>query len=109
MKSIIIYASTHHGNTYKLVEAISKKNCVEVVNAIEVKQKDLSEYDLIGFASGIDFGKFYQEIEDFAEKNLPTRKKVYFLYTCAMKRDGFTKSIKDICERKDAKILVRGK
>lgn len=105
MKSIIIYASTHHGNTYKLVEAISKKNNVEVVNAMEVQKKDLSEYDLIGFASGIDFGKFYNEIEEFAKNNLPDNKKVFFIYTCAMKREGFTQNIQSICESKNSEIL----
>lgn len=105
MKSIIIYASKHHGNTYKLVEAISKKHNVEVLNAMEVKQKNLSEYDLIGFASGIDFGRFYTEIEDFAKSSLPQDKKVFFLYTCAMNRDGFTQSMKEVCESKNAEIL----
>ena len=36
---------------------------------------DLQEYAVIGFASGIDFGKFYEEIENFAKNNLPIKKK----------------------------------
>ena len=40
---------------------------------------DLQEYAVIGFASGIDFGKFYEEIENFAKNNLPIKKKVFFL------------------------------
>lgn len=105
MKSIIVYSSKHHGNTYKLVEAISTKHQVETVNAAEIKQKDLSEYDLICFASGIDFGKFYQEVEDFAKENLPENKKVCFLYTCAMKREGFTKSILEVCQERNATVV----
>ena len=53
MKSVIIYASTHHGNTKKVVEAIASKCDVELIDATRVHEKNLSEYDLIGFASGI--------------------------------------------------------
>lgn len=66
---------------------------------------DLQEYDIIGFASGIDFGKFYWEIENFTRENLPFQKEVFFLYTCAMDREGFTDSIKEIALEKDAIIL----
>ncbi len=39
MKSIIIYASTHHGNTRKVVEAIANECEVEVVDATKVHEK----------------------------------------------------------------------
>ena len=65
----------------------------------------LEEYEVIGFASGIDFGKFYEEIEDFAKENLPIKKKVFFLYTCAMDRKGFTDSMKEIVLEREAIIL----
>lgn len=41
MKTIIIYSSTHHGNTYKLVEAIARKFEVEMINANKVKTMNL--------------------------------------------------------------------
>ena len=104
-KAIIIYASKHHNNTYKLVEAIADKYEITTIDATKVAIADLTEYDIIGFASGIDFGKFYEEIENFAETNLPTKKEVFFLYTCAMERKGFTNSIREIALKKDAIIL----
>ena len=39
---------------------------------------DLQEYAVIGFASGIDFGKFYEEIENFAKNNLPIKRRCSF-------------------------------
>ena len=104
-KSILIYASKHHGNTYKLVNAISEKYDIAMIDATKESIVDLQEYEVIGFASGIDFGKFYEEIENFAEANLPIKKEVFFLYTCAMERKGFTNSIKEISLKKDAIIL----
>lgn len=104
-KIIIIYASMHHENTYKLVKAISDKYKVEMIDATKHTDVNLQEYDVIGFASGIDFGKFYEAIENFAKVNLPNKKQVFFLYTCAMERKGFTDSMKEIAMEREATIL----
>ena len=104
-RTAIIYASKHHGSTYKLVKAISEKYDIDQIDAENLHFMDLSPYDLIGFASGIDFGKFYEEIENFAKNNLPIKKKVFFLYTCAMERKEFTNSMKEIVLEKEADIL----
>lgn len=104
-KTAIIYASKHHGNTYKLVEAISEKYHVPLINAEVQTQADLSQYDLIGFASGIDFGKFYESVETFLKMNLPENKNVFFIYTCAKKSDRFTMSIKIAAMEKHAVVM----
>ena len=104
MKTIIIYASTHHGNTKKVVDAIAKEYGVETLDATKEKEKDLSSYDLIGFASGIYAGKFHQSIQQFAKNNLPANKKIFFLTTSAMNKD-FSASMKDALKGKDAQIL----
>lgn len=104
-KAVIVYASKYHGNTYKLVKAISDKYDIPVIDAAKETVVDLQEYETVGFASGIDFGKFYREIEAFAKDNLPEKKKVFFLYTCAMERKGFTDSMKEIALEKEDTIL----
>ena len=104
-KTVIVYASKHHGNTFKLIKAISDKYEIAIIDATKETHIDLQEYDIIGFASGIDFGKFYWEIENFAREKLPLQKEVFFLYTCAMDREGFTDSIKEIALEKEGTIL----
>lgn len=104
-KTVIVYASTHHGNTRKLAEAISAKYPVDLIDATVQNQADLSRYDVIGFASGIDFGRFYAAVEAFLKNNLPENKPVFFLYTCAMPREGFTKAIREAAAKKNAVIL----
>ena len=59
MKTAIVYASVHHGNTKKIIDEIAKTNDVELIDATQTVEKDLSEYDLIGFASGVYGGKFH--------------------------------------------------
>ena len=53
MKTAIIFASVHHGNTRKIVEQIARNNDVDLIDATQVKEKDLSEYDRIGVASDL--------------------------------------------------------
>ena len=104
-KTAIIYASKHHGSTYKLVKTISEKYAIDQIDAENVHIMDLSPYDLIGFASGIDFGKFYPSVEQFLKDNLPENKKVFFLYTCAKKNLRFTERIKQEAIERRAVIL----
>lgn len=94
----IVYASVHHGNTKKLVDAISEKHEVELINAVEVKEKDLSQYEMVGFASGVYGGNLHQTIQDFAAANLGQKQKIFFIMTSAMNKDfskGFLKKIQD--------------
>lgn len=104
-KAVIVYASTHHGNTRKLVDAVSREFAVELIDATVQPQADLSEYDLIGFASGICFGKFYTPVEQFLKENLPENKCVFFLYTCAKCSCRFTESIRKEAQKKEAILL----
>lgn len=59
MKTAIVYASTHHGNTKKLLDAIAAEYEVDLIDAVKVPEKDLNRYDRIGFASGIYYSKFH--------------------------------------------------
>ncbi|SFB35492.1 Flavodoxin [Acetitomaculum ruminis DSM 5522] len=103
-KAIIICASTHHGNTRKLANAIADKYGVEIVDATKTKEKDLSEYDLIGFASGIYAGKLHQAVINFAKNNLSKNKDVFYIITSAMGKDQY-KSIETAIEGKNANVV----
>lgn len=53
MRTAIVYVSKHHGNTKKLVDAIAEKYEITAIDAMKHSTFDLSEFDRIGFASGI--------------------------------------------------------
>ena len=105
MKVLIVYHSEHHYNTKKLVEAIAGQRDVTLLYESENSNLNWSDYDLIGFASGIYYQKFHKDILDSAEKNLPIGKKVFFLYTCGVKRNSYTDAMRQIAEAKKAQIL----
>ena len=107
MKTVIIFASTHHGNTKKVVDAISKECDVELVDATKVHEKDLREYDLIGFASGIFFTKFSEQVLNFARVNLQANKKVFFIATAGNPIKGNFNSIAGIVKEKSCNEVGR--
>jgi flavodoxin len=96
----IIYASVHHGNTKKVVEAIANECNVELIDATQVSEKDLRGYDAVGFASGIYYSKFHQSVLNFALVNLPQDKKVF--YICTNGGNASYKSIEEIANEKNA-------
>ena len=104
MKSVIVTASVHHGNTRKVVDAIANEFEVDVIDATKVKEKDLSGYDLIGFASGVYGFNFHQSIINFASVNLPANKKIFLLTTSTMNKD-FSQSFMQAIENKSATVV----
>lgn len=105
MKTAIVYYSKHHGNTKKLIDAIAAKGDVTAIDATEVKIADLSGYDAVGFASGIYYSKFHKSVLEFAEKNLPDGKPVFFLYTYGAEKKGYTNAIAEVVGKHHAKVL----
>lgn len=103
MKTAIVYHSSHHGNTKKVVQAIAQGRDVTLIDASAVKCADLIGYELIGFASGIYFGKFHTDVLEFAENNLPEGKKVFFLSTYGGSSN--TKAIEEVVKAKSGQIV----
>lgn len=103
MKTALIYASTHHQNTQKLVSALAQKFDLILIDATAIREKNLREYDRIGFASGIYFNKFHQSILNFAAVNLPHNKEVFLICTYGAKSDFA--SLESIIKSKQCKIL----
>lgn len=100
-----MYVQTkHHENTKKLLNAISAKYEVTLIDATKTQESDLIDYDMVGFASGIYYSKFHKSVLEFAEKNLPRNQPVFFIYTYGGKREGYTKAIETVALEKLTKI-----
>ena len=85
MKSLIVVYSYHHNNTQKVAEAFAKVLDAQIKTPQQINPEELQDYDLVGFGSGIDSGKNYKELLDFAER-LPqvTDKKTFVFSTSGM-------------------------
>lgn len=105
MKTAIVYYSKHHGNTKKLLNAIAEKNEVTLIDVTADPVTDLSDYDRIGFASGIYYSKFQKTLLKFAEEHMPENKETFFIYTYGAEKEGYTEAITEAVKGHNAKIL----
>lgn len=105
MKTAILYASPHHHNTEKLVKAIAEKYPdITLIDTTKAKMIALANYDMIGIASGIYFGKFHKSLLEFITENLPLRKKVFLMYTCGNDNKKYAEEMKKFLEQKSATV-----
>jgi len=81
MKYLIVVYSYHHNNTLKIAEVFGKVLDAQVKSPQQTSPEELTSYDLVGFGSGIDSGKNYQEILDFADKLPQVTKKEAFVFS----------------------------
>jgi flavodoxin len=103
MKTLIICFSYHHKNTEKIASVFAKTLNAEIKTPSEVDHTALSEYDLVGFGSGIVYGKHHKLLLDFADK-LPqvTNKKAFIFSTSGQTGNGpkFHKNLREKLESK---------
>ncbi len=67
MNCLLIVYSYHHNNTLKVAEVFAKALDGKIVNPQQTDPELPCEYDLVGFGAGIDSGKHYKQLLDFAE------------------------------------------
>jgi menaquinone-dependent protoporphyrinogen oxidase len=102
MKTLLVYG-TRYGATASTSEEIAKilqgeGFDVKVVNAKEEKIKDISQFDLIIVGSGMQFGRWTGEAEDFLkrfQKELAQKKVAFFVSTMktVTEREGKTEEL----------------
>ena len=109
MKTLIICFSYHHKNTEKIASVFAKALNADVKTPSEVDPNGLSDYDLVGFGSGISFGNHYKVLFDLVNK-LPTgnNKKAFIFSTSGQtgKTSKFHKKLREELESKGF-IIVR--
>jgi flavodoxin len=83
MKIVIVYASVHHQNTEKVAKAMAEEIGADLVPVGHAQPETLTAYDLIGFGSGIFYGKFHKTLLKFVE-GAPTVKgtRAFIFSTC---------------------------
>lgn len=90
MRTLIVYVSIHHGNTKKVAEAMAN---ILSTDLLKVKQADagvLEQYDLVGFGSGIYFGRHHGSLLDLVDR-LPIfkNKKAFMFSTSGLRKMRF--------------------
>jgi flavodoxin len=117
-KTLLVVVSYHHGNTEKIARVLASVLSAKVKTPQQTIPGELGDYDFIGFGSGIDSGRHYKELLDFADA-LPrvAGKKAFIfstngapasLFSESMSRDQMAKNhrlIKDKLQTKGYAIV----
>ena len=84
-KSLIILYSYHHKNTEKIANSIAAVLESQIKKPQDIIPDEINEYTLVGFGAGIDSGKHYKPILEFAD-NLPSvnGRKVFIFSTAGL-------------------------
>ena len=107
-KTAIAYYSKHHGNTKKVLDTIKEYDPeVVLIDVTDKHEVDLTGYDRIGFASGVYYSKFADQVLNFARVNLPPQKAVFYIATSGNPLDMYFNSISKIAKDKQCFELGR--
>ena len=110
MKALIIYISVHHGNTERVAKVMANILDADLLQMKQVDASMLEQYDLIGFGSGIYFGKHHKSLLDFVDMLPMLRNKKAFIFSTSGLRKiqfihNFDKPLKEKLQRKGFDII----
>lgn len=83
MKTLLIVYSYHHNNTQKIGQVIANQLNADIMNPLEVDPDQMSDYDLIGFGSGIYSGKHHESLLSLVDRFPPVESKYAFIFSTA--------------------------
>jgi flavodoxin len=81
MKTLILYFSVHHGNTEKVARAMANVLGADLLPVQQVDADMLERYGLIGFGSGIYFGRHHESLLDLVQKLPAVKNKKAFIFS----------------------------
>lgn len=81
LKTLLNVYSYHHNNTEKIYNAIAKVLDAKIKKPQQTDPQELQDFDLIGFGSGIDSGKHYKELLNFADNLHQVKNKKAFIFS----------------------------
>ncbi|MFC6010313.1 flavodoxin family protein [Nocardia lasii] len=65
MKTLLVCKSVSHGNTRRIADTIGQVLDARVVDPSEIAPTDLTDYNLVGFGSGIYYMNFHPDLRRF--------------------------------------------
>lgn len=106
MKVIIFYRSSYRGNTLKIAQSMAESLSAELVSIDNDPSSDLSEYDLIGFGSAINFAAHDIRLQQFVvEQGLEGKNVFIFSTRCRPILGQYHKSLRNIIESNGGTVV----
>lgn len=106
MKTIIFYRSSYKGNTLKIAQTIAEVLSAELVSIDSNSKVDISEYDLIGFGSAINFAAHDSHLQRIvSEQNLKGKNIFIFSTRCRPFVGAYHKPLKKLVNKQGGTIV----
>lgn len=106
MKILIIYESIHHGNTEKIVKIMAESLNANVIRTSDVNMNTLKDCDLIGFGSGIYYGKVHKNILGLIDNiTTGTNKKAFVFSTSGQGKSEYNKLVEQKLIEKNFEVV----
>lgn len=103
---LIICESVHHGNTMKVAEAIGEILNARIVRPEKFDIETISDYNLIGFGSGIYGGAHHEKLLDLADRlEMQDDKKAFIFSTSSIRMSFMHKTLRDRLLKKGFSII----
>ena len=106
MKTIIIYVSTYQSNTLKIARSMASELSASLATTLEAEKIDLSDYDLIGLGSGINFAQHHRELLSFAKSHELKNRNIFIFSTrCRPFLGKYHQALKKILSNKGGNLI----
>jgi len=110
MRSLTVYYSFHHYNTEKIALKIAHSLSGNVISLKESDINTIEGYDLVGFGSGIYFGKFHPALLTFIKRLPDAEGKPAFIFSTSGIPDlllinRFSNPFKELLIRKGFQVV----
>ncbi|MBW5481610.1 flavodoxin [Streptomyces bambusae] len=107
MKAVIVCVSVSHGNTRRVADTMARVLGAKVVTPEQADPAELADADLVGFGSGIFYGRLHPHLTDFV-KALPAMKGRAFVFATSglpeRRRAPFTRPLAQLLEGKGFEV-----
>lgn len=105
-KAIIIVDSIYHGNTKKIAQSIGNELNCKVISLNQACNHDIAEYSIVGFGSGIYFGKHSLNLLSFIDTIQSNIQNAFILTTHGRPYLGkYNNTIKESLIKKGSTII----
>jgi flavodoxin len=81
LNALIVLFSYHHKNTEKIAKVFAEVLDAQIKAPQQTSPKELQQFALVGFGAGIDSGKHYRELLDFADSLPQVADKKAFIFS----------------------------
>jgi flavodoxin len=110
LNTLIICKSIHHENTLRVAEVMADELDAEILSPEKIDIEDITDYDLIGFGSGIYMGKHHRSLLNLVSNlDVISGKDVFVFYTSGFSRfpalPSFETALVERLEKTGAKVI----